>query len=202
MTALDRPFFSVYVKDHEVSGRCLLHGTLIEHSYQIGTFDDNGKQARLFCVQLSKELLEDFSAEYKESCDFPLTSLDSDEILPIAKHTFTDNFEGFMEEVEKIKSILVKPIVAYDLSQNKTMEDILESRIVLFLPQFLGFKLEDVFVSFPEIEIQARAKDENGDFIISTKSYPVFDENNVLVRTDTEENFVYSILPCKPIEDL
>ena len=202
MAALDRPFFSVYVKDYEISGRCLLHGTLIEHSYQVGTFDDNGKQARLFCVQLSKGLLEDFSSEYKESCDFPLTSLDSDEILPIAKHAFTDNFEGFMEEVEKVKSILVKPIVVYDLSQNKTMEDILESRIVLFLPQFLGFKLEDVFVSFPEIEVQARAKDENGDYIISTKSYPVFDENSVLVRTDIEENYVYSILPCKPIEDL
>ena len=202
MAALERPFFSVYVKDYETSGRCLLHGTRIEHSYQVGCFDDNGKQARLFCVQLSKDLLEDFSAEYKESCDFPLTSLDTDEILPIAKFAFTNNFAGFMEEVEKVKSILVKPIVAYDLSQNKTMEDILESRIVLFLPQFLGFKLEDVFVSFPEIEVQARAKDENGDYIISTKSYPVFDENSVLVRTDIEENYVYSILPCKPIEDL
>ena len=202
MTSLIRPFFSVYVKDYENTGRCLLHGTLVEHSYQVGTFDDNGKTARLFCVQLSKDLLEDFSAEYKESCDFPLSSLDSDEILPIAKHVFDDNFNGFMEEVDKIKSILVKSIVAYDLSQGKTMGEILDSRIVLFLPQFLGFKLEDVFISFPEIELQARIKDENGDYVTTTKSYPIFDGDGVLIKTETEDSFIYSISPCKPIEDL
>lgn len=152
MSRLKRNFWGGYYRTPVDGPANLLMGCEILHSYNCGTFSQDGIQYNLMFFLLCKDDLPDTQGKHQEAFDF--SGVDADRILSLPFFTSFDL---------SALSPTVQQLIAQDVAEGLDQWAILERRVGVMIPEFLGFRFSEVVARFPETLQPITHTDEQGN---------------------------------------
>lgn len=152
MSELKRNFWGGYYRTPTIGPANLLMGCEILHSYHCGTFQQDGIQYNLMFFLLCKDELPDTKGLFQEAFDF--SAADADQIINLP---FFASFD--------ITSLApsAQALISSDVAEGLDQWAILERRVGVMVPEFMGFRFDEVLQRFPETLQPITHTDEQGN---------------------------------------